>query len=445
MHCQVLQWAYTPIFPFGFRPLDPSGVYAPLPGTQATSLGRHVPLQADAEVSPAGSERHQLAEPQVISTGCDCLGGPLFSPFSTGTEQQQVEDDPRDAPSALDSRPWTWMPKCLLGVMQWTCVPSRVVAHCYLLATRVGEASNPGPDHEQGNNANTTSAPAFDIGNLLGPNFGMMLQNFIQQQIQTAVQAAVQEAMKKFQSSFQPPTREERVSQEGPQPKRRRKGKGEGTSTGETKPNANAQVSADAKDKGKGKANGKAEDPKSPQQGGRGGDKSSPQKGNKGKGAGGKALVPPSQTNADNPEGWTKVERKRDPAKDAQFELRQQDWNSPLVSFSGLAKRLQETKEDDVCRGVILCPRKDVETARALFAGTPKKFAFLLIVLAKEYNEKPDGFQNQKVPGKLGNLLRAQDAYLQQAVFSMLVRGGDARGGGWVYVLEQLLFSLAVL
>ena len=65
-----------------------------------------------------------------------------------------------------------------------------------------------------------------------------------------------------------------------------------------------------------------------------------------------------------------------------------------------------------------MCPRKDVETARALFAGTPKKFAFLLIVLAKEYSEKPNGLQTQKVPGKFGNLLRAQDAYLQQAVSS---------------------------
>ena len=424
-HSHVPRWAFT----VRFRSLDPSGVHAPLPGAQVTEvvpgcsgrtagLGRYVPDQAVAEVG-ADTGRHQLAEPQVIDgAGCDFLGGPLFSPVSSGTGLQQVEGDSNSPPFVSERRPWTWMIKCLLGVMQWTCVPSRVIAHCYLLATRVGEASNPGPDPGQGSNANTTGSPAFDIGNLLGPNFGTMLQNFIQQQIQSAVQAAVQEAMQKFQSSFQPHTKEERVPQEAPQPKRRRKGKGEGNSTSEAKPPANTQASADAKAKGKGKTNGKAEDPKANQHGTRGGDKPSPQKKNAGKGVGGKALTPPPQSKADSQDGWTKVERRRDDTKDAQFELRQQDWNAPLVSFSRLAKRLQETKEDEVCRGVILCPRKDVETARALFAGTPKKFAFLLIVLAKEYSEKPTGLQTQKVPGKFGNLLRAQDAYLQQAVSS---------------------------
>ena len=227
-------------------------------------------VHAVAEVDAADSESHQLAEPQVIDcAGCDFLGGPIFSPVSSGTGLQQVEDDSGSPPFVSERRPWTWMPKCLLGIMQWTCVPSRVIAHCYLLATRVGEASNPGPDPGQGSNANTTGLPAFEVGNLLGPNFGTMLQNFIQQQIQSAVQAAVQEAMQKFQSSFQPHTKEERVSQEAPQP-------------------TNAQASADAKVKGKGKTNSKAEDPKANQQGGRGVTNRLPRKGVLGKGRGAK-------------------------------------------------------------------------------------------------------------------------------------------------------------
>ena len=329
---------------------------------------------------------------------------------SVDTVQQELLDP--SCPSIEPARPtWTWMPKCLLGVMQWMCVPSRIVTHCYLLATRVGEASNPGPEP-----VHTAGAPAFDISNLLGPQFATMLQSFIQQQIQNAVQAAVQEAMRSFQSGSQAPVCEERVSREGPQPKRRRKGKGEGSSKSEEKPAASAQPVEGPKAKGKGKAAGRPEDPKNNQQGGRGGHNPPPQTGKDGKGVGGKAQTTSPQPKAENQDGWTKVGRKRDDHKDAQFELRQQDWNAPLVSFAGLAKRLQDTKDDEVCRGVILCPRKEIETARALFAGTPKKFAFLLIVLSKEYSEKPQGMQPQKVPGKCGTLLRAQDAYLQQAV-----------------------------
>ena len=476
-HYDALRRVCTPTLSNGFRPLDPNGVHAQLLGAQTTAMpqafeciecdlpegdcaqigaegctGSHtngqgyptpwtlgfrpcprwvtrVPsqeprwmhhpsipfkcrsLDPNAKTGATECERLQFDEPYAIDcVGCDFLGGPLFS-LASQAEQQQDVGGPYNVHSASASGRWKWMPRCLVGIMQWACAPSKVEVHCYLHATRVGEASNPGPD-----SVNSAGAPAFDVGSLLGPQFGTMLQNFIQQQIQTAVQAAVQEAMKHFQSSFQAPPSEERAPQEGPQPKRRRKGKGEGSSNGETKPPANAQTSADAKAKGKGKAHNKVEDPKAQHQGGRGGDKPPHQKGSKGKGDGGKAPTPSSQPKADHPEGWTKVERKRDNTKDAQFELRQQDWNSPLVSFGGLAKRLQETKEEDVCRGVILCPRKDVETARALFAGTSKKYAFLLIVLAKEYSETPEGCQVQKVPGKVGNILRAQDAYLQHAV-----------------------------
>ena len=313
-------------------------------------------------------------------------------------------------------QPWRWIPQCLSGLIQWACEPSKVIGHCYLLATRVGEASNPGPDSGQGSNANPSGAPsAFDIGNLLGPNFGAMLQNFIQQQIQSAVQAAVQEAMQKFQLNLQPPVKDERANQEAPPPKRRRKGKGQGNPSGEPPRADKVQESVGAKNKGKGKANAKPDEPKTQQQGGRGRGQFSSQKEADGKGVGAKASPPP-QSSADNKDGWTQVKRQRDHTKDAPFALRQQDWNAPLVSFSGLAKRLQETKSDEVCRGVILCPRKEIETARALLAGTTKKYALLLIVLAKEYPEKPKDLKTQQVPGQIGNILRAQDAYIQQAV-----------------------------
>ena len=242
-----------------------------------------------------------------------------------------------------------------------------------------------------------------------------MLQNFIQQQIQSAVQAAVQEAMQKFQLNLQPPVKDERANQEAPPPKRRRKGKGQGNPSGEPPRADKVQEPVGAKNKGKGKANAKPDEPKTQQQGGRGRGQISSQKEADGKGVGAKASPPP-QSSADNKDGWTQVKRQRDHTKEAPFALRQQDWNAPLVSFSGLAKRLQETKSDEVCRGVILCPRKEIETARALLAGTTKKYALLLIVLAKEYPEKPKDLKTQQVPGQIGNILRAQDAYIQQAV-----------------------------
>ena len=68
-----------------------------------------------------------------------------------------------------------------------------------------------------------------------------------------------------------------------------------------------------------------------------------------------------------------------------------------------------------MCRGVILCPAREVATARALLSGTAKKFAILLIVLAKDFHDPPKDMTPQKVPGKVGVMLRSQDAYLQQA------------------------------
>ena len=331
---------------------------------------------------------------------------------------QKEEKGPSNAKFASERPPWKAVPQCLLGLMQWIRAPSRVISHCYLLATRVGEASNPGPDPGHGGQGSNTGAqPAFDIGNFLGPNFGAMLQSFIQQQIQSAVQAAVQEAMQKFQPTFGAPAGDKRTEPETPPPKRRRKGKGQGNPSDASQQDANGQAPAGPKDKGKGKGNAssKPAELNSQQQGGRGNDKPSPKTGKDGKGSGTKP-TPHPRTDASNQDGWTQVKRQRDGNKDAPFELRQQDWNAPLVSFSGLAQRLQDTKSEEVCRGVILCPRKEIETARALLAGTSKKYALLLIVLAKEYPEKPKDLQTQQVPGKIGNLLRAQDAYIQQAV-----------------------------
>ena len=332
---------------------------------------------------------------------------------STTVEFLDAEAEHSCTSDASKRQPWAFVPQCLLGVVSWMCEPSRVISHCYLLATRVGEASNPGPD-SQANNGN--AIPAFDIGNLLGPNFGAMLQQFIQQQIHSAVQTAVQEAMKQLQTGFQLPNKDAGASQDVPPPKRRRKGKGEGTAQGEGQQHVQVQTSAGAKDQGKGKVQGKPADPKVTQQEGRGGEKPATQKGKAGKGKGTNTQNPPPQTKTESQDGWIKVERKRDDTKDAHFELRQQDWNAPLMSFGSLAKSLQDTKGDEVCRGVILCPRKEIETARALISGTTKKYALLLIVLAKEFADKPKDLQSQKVPGKLGNLLKAQDAYLQQAV-----------------------------
>ena len=302
----------------------------------------------------------------------------------------------------------------------WDLVPSRFICHCYLLATRVGEASNPGPNAGQETAPNTQNAPAaFDISNLLGPNFGAMLQSFIQQQIQTAVQEAVQRAMQQFHFGTQAHPPHEPPKQEAPPPKRRRKGKGEGAAVSpsavpaESNAGSTGQDQGKAKGKIKGKQPNKVELPPSVQ--GRGSsNKGQPGSKAEGKGKGGAEQALKAQPPAQQEE-WKQVQRKRDKASDQPFELRQQDWNAPLVAFGNLAKRLQETKDGEVCRGVILCPAREVATARALLSGTAKKFAILLIVLAKDFHDPPKDMTPQKVPGKVGVMLRSQDAYLQQA------------------------------
>ena len=309
--------------------------------------------------------------------------------------------DPSDEPRA-NATPVTTRTQAWFGVDRswwgWARLPSNVIQHCYLLATRVGEASNPGPDQA-----------IFDVGSLLGPNFGAMLQNFIQQQIQIAVQSAVQAAMQQLQIGL--PAQPSQIATEATAqaPRRKRKGKGEGAVPAGGAPQAGPTAEA-----GKGKANGKSKPAapgdaaRNPRSGGRGTEAVKPRS----KGKGGAPTGAEAHTSSGK-DAWTLVTRKQ--KSEDPFELRQQDWNAPLISCAGLAQRLQDTAAADVCRAVILCPGKELATIQTLLQGTAKKFACLLIVLAKDHPGPTKDLKAQQVPGKAGLRLLAQDAFVIHA------------------------------
>ncbi|CAE7864782.1 unnamed protein product [Symbiodinium microadriaticum] len=119
--------------------------------------------------------------------------------------------------------------------------------------------------------------------------------------------------------------------------------------------------------------------------------------------------------NADS--GWTKVQRKKPPPDTEEFRLRQQDWTDPLVSFASLAKKLEDTKDDQVCRGIVLCTQHESKIASSLFAGTAKQHDFLITVLTKNAASeaaKATGAVRQQVPGQVGLMLRSAEALVYQ-------------------------------
>eukprot|EP00439_Symbiodinium_sp_Y106_P010561 s8208_g1.t1 len=224
----------------------------------------------------------------------------------------------------------------------------------------------------------------FDIGSILGADFTSMLQALIQQQVQAAVQAVT----------------------EAP-PRKRRKGKGKGA----TNPTAPMQEFVD-------------QSPTGPAKGSKGkGNSSSPQSGDNGLNGRGQQPLRRQQHPAkgsgrststpEDSEGWTKIQRKKDREADTSFELRQQDWNAPVISFASLAKKLDDTKAGEVCKGVIMCTHHEVQVAQSLFAGTSKAHALLLIVPCRDFPKDADKptAPKEKIPGKVGLMLRSVDAY----------------------------------
>ena len=115
--------------------------------------------------------------------------------------------------------------------------------------------------------------------------------------------------------------------------------------------------------------------------------------------------------------GWTKVQRKKPPPDTEEFRLRQQDWTDPLVSFASLAKKLEDTKDDQVCRGIVLCTQHESKIASSLFAGTAKQHDVHIIVLTKNAASeaaKATGAVRQQVPGQVGLMLRSAEALVYQ-------------------------------
>ena len=345
--------------------------------------------------------------------GCDFLGGPLpFTgppnpndvagtvqevPKQTARSQLQQKQVPcsshqqshaahEDLDMDWQRTPYSAVVACVSGFLSWmshnlsrSSRPRPTVDHCFLHATPVGEATNPGP-----HKGNAPGAMQFDIGSILGADFTSMLQALIQQQVQAAVQAVT----------------------EAP-PRKRRKGKGKGA----TNPTAPTQEFVD-------------QSPTGPAKGSKGkGNSSSPQSGDNGlNGRGQQPLCRQqhpakgsgrSTSTPEDSEGWTKIQRKKDREADTSFELRQQDWNAPVISFASLAKKLDDTKAGEVCKGVIMCTHHEVQVAQSLFAGTSKAHALLLIVPCRDFPKDADKptAPKEKIPGKVGLMLRSVDAY----------------------------------
>ena len=272
---------------------------------------------------------------------------------------------------------WKWLSSDSCRCF-WFTNPAKTRNHDAHVGQRIGEASHPGP--------------ASQIGLDFGPNFAAQLQAFIQE----AVQQALREALKGLQlggllgfgSQHGPPpavgpaapsassTFTQAVAPSPVPTPPRKKGKGAGAAVAtvaQPAPVVSAPTSAP-----KGKAKGKPRD-------------------------------------AD--QGWTKVQKKKTPADTEDFKLRQQDWTDPLVSFSSLAKKLEDTKDGQVCRGVMLCTQHETKIASSLFAGTAKTYAFLVIVLAKHAaseDAKATGAVRQQVPGQVGLILKSSEALVYQ-------------------------------
>ncbi|CAE6972781.1 L96 [Symbiodinium sp. CCMP2592] len=103
---------------------------------------------------------------------------------------------------------------------------------------------------------------------------------------------------------------------------------------------------------------------------------------------------------------WTVVSR-RAKDQDEAFQLRSQDWDAPLLSFSGLGNLIEKTKTDETVKGVLLASKADCNTALRMLQSAAKPFSVLLVCLGK-------GPGSQRIPGRVGDSLRFRDALVEQ-------------------------------
>ena len=248
-----------------------------------------------------------------------------------------------------------------------------------------GEASHPGPATTQG----------LEVLGGLGPGLIESLKGMITQLVQQAIQQSLSQA-----GLATPP---------GPSPRNLRKKKaklkkaafrkvlagGSGAQV-PTTPAGGAPTTDPSPAKGKGKGKGKG-DTKPPK-------------------AKGKGKDPTTGPANDDPDEWTVVKHRRE--NQEEVELRQQDWDPPIVRYCQLANKFEESTES-VFRAVVHCMPGQITTAKNLLRASGKQHSVLLIEFTKD--SKPDdrkgddkGNLRQRVPVKAGNFVRFLDSFVHQ-------------------------------
>ena len=76
--------------------------------------------------------------------------------------------------------------------------------------------------------------------------------------------------------------------------------------------------------------------------------------------------------------GWTKVQKKGQESN-TPFELRAQDWSSPLVSFSNFARQLDELASGAIMKAVVI----EIASIHSMLRGTAKPYQVLTVFLSK--------------------------------------------------------------
>ena len=104
-------------------------------------------------------------------------------------------------------------------------------------------------------------------------------------------------------------------------------------------------------------------------------------------------------------QGWTTVKRRGSDKDGGGFVLDTDDWDTPLILFSELAKKFDELKADETLSGVILCSESQVRMASTMAVGSKKKYRLLLLHVHKEGGDRIPGRFNWETP------LRSRDRH----------------------------------
>ena len=228
--------------------------------------------------------------------------------------------------------------------------------HDWKVGARIGEASNPGPGPE-------THSGLLE---------GLGLRELIRDMVREAVKEAIKEAFGAgfLHSAPDPPV----VRSVATVQAEKSRGKGD-------KPQGrNGQLATD----GSASQNRAAKPGK-----GRGGDQQ---------------VTSPPQGNA-----WTTVERR---SSRAEFNLRPQDWDAPLLLFSDVAKALDKNADGTCFCAVVRCAAEQRAILHRILTGSKHAYSVLAVSIGRETEQPAD--TQRRVPGRVGDALAFRQATVIQ-------------------------------